>query len=397
MTKRKFRKEKSIRQHYYEKTKKYSFQVSFKYYDDNGNRLTYTKTFNENDFNTALDALNAACKHRDQIMTQYNTLGLPKNENVTLDKLMELKQQYYPKSLKTQERHSVYYNNYIKPIYGKRDIKSIKASDIQLSLVSLVDTKTDSLIKTVFGIWRLIYQTAILLDLVYRDETIKVTVPKSCVVKDKKDVEVADETIEEVINVILTKSRKNHKELFRSTILTYVIKIMYYTGIRPAECFALSRTDVDFNKNTISINKAVGSSTNKKTVLTKTKTAQSVRTIPISSALKKVLVELMEYHEFETLTPDYDGNYLEIDYVTSKLARTCINSGIKFNLYMLRHKFSTDLITTQTDVRTTMELMGHNNPSMTIDYARSNDDLKQKAINARSVVGATSGARDFKA
>ena len=52
-------------------------------------------------------------------------------------------------------------------------------------------------------------------------------------------------------------------------------------------------------------------------------------------------------------------------------------------MYQLRHQFSTDLITNNVDIRTVMELMGHNNTDMTIDYARSSDDLKKEALENR--------------
>ena len=54
-------------------------------------------------------------------------------------------------------------------------------------------------------------------------------------------------------------------------------------------------------------------------------------------------------------------------------------------MYQLRHQFSTDLITNHVDVRTVMELMGHNNTNMTVEYARSSDDLKAEALKNRKL------------
>lgn len=54
-------------------------------------------------------------------------------------------------------------------------------------------------------------------------------------------------------------------------------------------------------------------------------------------------------------------------------------------MYQLRHQFSTDLITNNVDIRTVMELMGHNNTNMTIDYARSSSELKSDALNKRKI------------
>lgn len=71
--------------------------------------------------------------------------------------------------------------------------------------------------------------------------------------------------------------------------------------------------------------------------------------------------------------------------VVSKINYVCSKEGIKFNQYRLRHQFSTDLVTDNQDLRTIMELMGHNNPSMTIEYARSNEELKIKALKDRKL------------
>ena len=52
---------------------------------------------------------------------------------------------------------------------------------------------------------------------------------------------------------------------------------------------------------------------------------------------------------------------------------------------MLRHAFSTKLITSNTDIRTVQELMGHKNMAMTVDYARSSDELKRNAVNTITI------------
>ena len=55
---------------------------------------------------------------------------------------------------------------------------------------------------------------------------------------------------------------------------------------------------------------------------------------------------------------------------------------------MLRHRFSTKLVTANVDPRTVMELMGHKNFSMTVSYARSDDEKKITAMeeNVKEIV-----------
>lgn len=66
------------------------------------------------------------------------------------------------------------------------------------------------------------------------------------------------------------------------------------------------------------------------------------------------------------------------DEVAVKIKYVCRKIGVEFNLYRLSHKFSTDLVTGNVDPRTIMELMGHNNIGQTLEYARSNDALKNR-------------------
>ena len=59
-------------------------------------------------------------------------------------------------------------------------------------------------------------------------------------------------------------------------------------------------------------------------------------------------------------------------------------AGVNVTLYMLRHKFSTDLLKTA-DLRTVQDLMGHESGAMTLSYARSSDEDRKKAIAGRKM------------
>ena len=62
------------------------------------------------------------------------------------------------------------------------------------------------------------------------------------------------------------------------------------------------------------------------------------------------------------------------------IRRICKDKGIEFNLYRLRHNMATELVTNNVDSRTTMELLGHAHYDMSLYYATSNDELKEKAL-----------------
>ena len=80
------------------------------------------------------------------------------------------------------------------------------------------------------------------------------------------------------------------------------------------------------------------------------------------------------------LFTDYQGNLLTTKKISQHLNTVTKRLGIDFHLYMLRHRFSTKLVTANVDPRTVMELMGHKNFSMTVSYARSDDEKKITAM-----------------
>lgn len=386
MSKRKFRKEKHIKERYSKKTKTYSFQVFFEYYDNKGVKQYYTKSFNEKDYITPGDALNEACKHRDEMIYKRNTIGIANQDYHTLKEVFELSKELLVVSMETKRKHDLNFNKYIFKVIGDKDIKKVTALDIYQTLNNMVSNCYDDTIKRVFSIWKRIFKTARVHRLVDIDVTEEVIIPKSKRVKKKKDVSTNKATLGLVINALRKRTKQSDKYIFNTEMIVYGLKIMFYTGIRPSECYALKKSNIDLINNTITIESAIGSTDTETNVLVPTKTETSARTIPIVDELRTVLIELLEVQDHETfLLASFNGELLNMNEVVNKINYACRQEGIKFNQYRLRHQFSTDLVTDNQDLRTIMELMGHNNPSMTIEYARSNDDLKIKALKDRKL------------
>ena len=95
-------------------------------------------------------------------------------------------------------------------------------------------------------------------------------------------------------------------------------------------------------------------------------------------------MQLALYRRFRPKTFDeakvVAKEFLNGNYVSNILRR--LSKG-KLRTYMLRHQFSTDLLTNNVDIRTVQELMGHTSGSMSLEYARSNPELMKKAIKNR--------------
>ena len=73
-----------------------------------------------------------------------------------------------------------------------------------------------------------------------------------------------------------------------------VFLTMYYTGIREGELLALTPSDIDFEKKTLTVNKSY-QRLGKEDIITTPKTPKSIRTIPIPDGLCNCLQEYMSH------------------------------------------------------------------------------------------------------
>ena len=382
---KKYRKEKYIKQRVSPRTGTIAFQVSFTYKDIYDQTVDYNKSFTELDYSSASAALEQACKHRDAMRYQLSTVGIVKQQKITLREVFDDTKTTFTFRAETNRKHDLTFNKYIAPGLENKDISKVTAMDIQRSLNVMVEDCSDTLIKYVFSIWKTIIKTARMKKYIQINITEEVIKPSSMKIKQKKDVCTSYSTVTEVIESLRKRTKKSDKYLFDTEIIIYAIKVMYITGLRPAECFCLNKTDISFENSILDINKQIGSSISQFNVIRTTKTESSSRSIPIIKELEVILHELFEFQDNDFLFANFNGELFDVDTATNKITRCCKMDGLKFNMYRLRHQFSTDLITNNVDPRTIMELMGHNNMDMTVSYARSNNDLKEDALKTRKM------------
>ena len=365
----KFKKEKYITQSL--TNKGWKFRVKIRLADS-----IIDKTFHEKDYSSVREAYDHAKKYRNTVLA--NPMPVATTAIRSVAQCFEESFTYYPLRVETIRKQRLLFNKYIP--YHDMPINEVTVSDIQLSLNNMIETSSNDVIQRVMTIWRRIYQVALLNDYASKDLTLKIIVPKSHLRHFKRDFKVSKETLSLIINHLLNSKKANK---FDNYILACALQILYYTGMRPCECFALNKTDINLSSGYISVNKEIGSSLQENNVIRQCKTEQSIRQIPIAKELHDILKDLIAIQPNDILLADHNGRYLNSTNVGNKLRLICKQHGIKFNMYQLRHQFSTDLITNNVDIRTVMELMGHNNTDMTIDYARSSDDLKKEALENR--------------
>lgn len=159
----------------------------------------------------------------------------------------------------------------------------------------------------------------------------------------------------------------------------YFLQIARYTGMRLSEVYGLTWNDIDLENHQIHVNKQLSYI---KGVITfeKTKTANSVRILPIPPILEKILIEY-QTHELEF---EYD---LVLNPYKKNGVKCQINTYLKqfgdnLSAHNLRHTYATKLLANGLDVKTVSSLLGDTPQMVMKTYVHYNDEMKAAASNA---------------
>ena len=355
-----------------------SYRVHIPYCNEQGKRTFYSESFPFKKYGTKQKALEAAKKHRDEIKAMLANKQIVKVKHYTLEEVFNGMMSISPAAIATKKKVRCTYNKYIKSFIGaNRDFASIKFDDIQKCLNKMVSIAKDDTIQRAHSIWESMYHYAVAKDIVVKDETYNVTRPKSDIITIKKPMTTSFEELTDVLKLIDTKIENRRDSLLMQAALL----IMYFTGMRPAEVMALDKKNIDLNRMSIYVCQSVGSTSTESNTIKKPKTENSIRYIPIDPRLIPVFNKLYAMSSEGLLFIRDNGELMNGNFLSSACQRLTKN---QFRPYTLRHQFSTDLLTNGNDIRTIQEMMGHASSTMTIGYARSNDELKRQALLNRN-------------
>jgi len=141
--------------------------------------------------------------------------------------------------------------------------------------------------------------------------------------------------------------------------------ILIDSGPRISEVTGLRRMDCDLVRHQLHITKAKG---NKQ------------RTIPISPTTARVLGDYLKTHNSSYVFPGRRGLSWNMTAVEDHLHRLCAAAGIPhITPHQFRHFFATQAINTGANIRSVSEILGHENPSITMDvYCHTNPELNAR-------------------
>lgn len=284
-----------------------TLQVKVPYKTETG-RSHLTESVRVIDYPTPKQALEVAKIKRDELLRNVR-LGKVKHTPFVCE-LYEESLKIMPFSIKTVERHDSIYNNSIKSSSVEFvQIDKLTPAMLQENVNHYAETHSQSMVNHLVSIWRQIFKTANMLNIPTVDLTLSIMIPKSKVHSRKREVIISREDFEKFMGILYQESLVNYDK----RALYYAIILMSETGLRPSECFALTRDS--FQDSLIVVNKAVGSTRQNKNQIITTKTSESERYVPISSNLKPIIDDVLKLNNFHLVFGNKQGKPYDLSLI----------------------------------------------------------------------------------
>ena len=159
------------------------------------------------------------------------------------------------------------------------------------------------------------------------------------------------------------------------------ILLCLYSGLRIGELIALRWSDIDFTKGLLTVSKSCHDSKNG-LIIDEPKTANSRRLIPLPKQLLPILKSIKKKSD-SPFVVSANGKPVSVrSYQRSfELLLKRLNIPHK-GFHSLRHTFATRALECGMDVKTLSEILGHKNPTVTLNrYAHSLIEHKADMMN----------------
>lgn len=297
-----------------------------------------------------------------------------KTINQITEEWKEEKKKYVKKS--TYAAYQLLIQNHIKPYFG--DLYEVNEEKVQQFVFDKLDAGlSEKTIRDIIIVLKMILKLGIkngYLEYIQIDAKF----PSK---QEKKDLDVLSKA-----------DQKKFMEHLRNnfTFKNLGIFICLSTGMRIGEICGLRWCDVDTVEGVIKVRHTLqriyiieGETRHTELLLDTPKTANSVRDIPMSSELLKMLKSLNKVvnenyyvisNDIKPIEPRTYRNYYK------KLCKQLDIPELKF--HGLRHSFATRCIESKADYKTVSVLLGHSNISTTLNlYVHPNKEQKKKTID----------------
>ncbi len=297
----------------------------------------------------------------------YKATGdIPEPDVMTFEKWAEKWLDTYKKGIvKDHTYHFTYKSNidkYLVPYFGKAHITDIQQIDVQKYFNTVRSDAGEPLAKSTLDKHKLIlksmFDAAIDNDLCYKNP-----------VKNIRYQHVSNK----IGKNVWTKEQAEKAENYSRKKLRLDVVLYLNTGLRRSELLGLKWTDIDFNENTMHVQRAVVQ-TKGKIVIDKPKSATSDRIVPFSKSFGTYLKKFQSDNEYVIGTDNVmsPATYAkQFNKFMEKLSRDIDIPSL--TPHELRHTYGTLKREAGIDIYTIQKVMGHADISITANIYVHND------------------------
>lgn len=341
---------------------------------------------------------------------------LPDADKVTIHQWLDCWLTDYIKPnvrIKTFEKYESCLNNYIRPSLGHVSIKKIKAPDVQRvfndMLASGGKTKTGLSTSTVRATRRYLsmaFNKAVQVGILARN-IVKVTDAPRLVKEEIRPLTEEQATVllqtakegEYFYWGVQQRRKPTRSNEYHMAMAYMVVSLALSTGMRLGEVFGLKWKDIDFERNTVNVQRALVSSNTKGMIFEDPKTKGSKRRIPVTTNVKKTLERYQKEQELfanflgdkfnnkeSLLFTNLWGKPVDTSNFTSRYFKKMLMQAEldrEFSFHDLRHTHATLLLRQGINIKVISERLGHSTVAMTLDtYSHLMPDMQETAVKA---------------
>lgn len=272
------------------------------------------------------------------------------------------------KSIQTQDMYSNILKNHTKDL-NPMPLKEIRMTHIQKQVNSVADKpRTAELVRITC---KQVFQCAVNDRILTFNPCANISLPR----KQKAEKRAFTHAEKEAIK------NAQYFPMEKAFIFT-----LYYSGMRPAEVYALTWNDIDFKNETISVNKSLNFR-GQHPFVAPPKTYNSVRTIEMHRSLIQALKDYKAINRAILLFGNADGDYMGLsEYQT--LFKHCklkieeaLGHKTEITAYYFRHSFCTSLYYSGVSMKEAIRLMGHADSKMIMKVYAHLDSEKEDTRN----------------
>lgn len=327
-----------------------------------------------------------ARKEAMRLKSEYQEDGYQKPTYETFEEVYELwfESRYLNKvkestAVKTKEL----FKNHILKDFGKLRITAITFAHCQeaVNKWSKKTTKTKSMV----GYCKRIFDYAIYaMDIIKKNPMNGVDVPK---LKKTSKEDYAFYSREELEHFLECAKKEGNSKWF------VMLRLLSFSGMRKGEALGLQWKDINFENQTVSINKTLARGEDNKLIIQTTKTTSGERTISLDDKTLEILkqwrtTQRLDYLKLgmntnrptQNIFTNLENNYIQHAHLTTVMDRIVKKHNLKrITVHQLRHSHCSLLFEAGANIKEVQERLGHSSYEVTLNiYTHVTKERKEE-------------------